>query len=378
MLKKNFLRNFIIVCLLWLIASGVSLYLSHQQIGQGIKIQIQNYLSLWEDEFYQEQIQSSNKKLQEKIIKQIYWLDSSIVKVSLESDSSCDLQDVFPLRFGIVQMENLYVCYNSQSRWGRAIVSPLFLAVSFIAMVILILMYATSLFYQWQIDKKNLVLQGQKDLIDLSKRVAHDIRSPMSVLNMVSMKLKNQDPEVSELVGQVNTRIQAIAADLLEDVNQRTLEKNAEKKSLQESQVLSVLKEIELKFDLAISYHNFSKRNEWSFRLENQNLLRILSNILTNACESLDKKEKIVGVSISEKDNFFQFEIIDNGCGIEENKLARLWEEGPKDNSKKPKKSHGMALPHARQYLESYDGSISMVSTAGEGTRVIIRVPKND
>lgn len=37
-----------------------------------------------------------------------------------------------------------------------------------------------------------------------------------------------------------------------------------------------------------------------------------------------------------------------------------------------------MALPHARQYLESYDGSISMVSTAGEGTRVIIKVPKND
>lgn len=72
-------------------------------------------------------------------------------------------------------------------------------------------------------------MQGQKDLIDLSKRVAHDIRSPMSVLNMVSMKLKNQDPEVSELVGQVNTRIQAIAADLLEDVNQRTLEKTQRK-----------------------------------------------------------------------------------------------------------------------------------------------------
>lgn len=66
MLKKNFLRNFIIVCLLWLIASGVSLYLSHQQIGQGIKIQIQSYLSLWEDEFYQEQIQSSNKKAPRK------------------------------------------------------------------------------------------------------------------------------------------------------------------------------------------------------------------------------------------------------------------------------------------------------------------------
>lgn len=378
MSKKNFLRNFLIVCSLWLLASGVSLYVSYQQIGQNTKSQIQNYLSLWEDEFYQEKIQSSEKKLQEKIIRQIYWLDSSVVTVSLDSNLSCELKDIFPLRFGVVQIESLYVCYNSKNRWGQAIVSPLFLMVSFIAFVILILMYVAGLFYQWQIDKKNLVLQGQKDLVDLSKRVAHDIRSPMSVLNMISMKLKQQDPEVSELVGQVNARIQSIASELLEDVNQRKVTNGNEKNSLMESQVLSVIKESELKFSLTPSYHNFSKQTDWQLNADSQNLLRILSNLLNNACESLDKPEKMVGVSLSKKENFLQFEIIDNGCGIEENKISSLWIEGPKDNLKKPKKSHGVALPQARQYIESLGGSIHIVSIAGEGTRVHIKVPMLD
>ena len=375
--KKILLRNLVILCILLLIVAGMGLYLSHQQIRQNTRTQIQNYLSLWEDEFYQEQIQSSEKKLQDKIIQQIYWLDSSVTGVSLQKDLGCQLQDTFPLRFGVVQMESLYVCYDPQTRWTQALGSPLFLSVSFIAFVILILMYIASLFYQWQLDKKTLVLKAQQDLVNLSKRVAHDIRSPMSVLNMISMKLKNQDPEVSELVGQVNTRIQSIASELLEDASAHTLEKSIGKKSLTESQVLSVLKEIELRFGYTVSYHNFSKKEEWSLAAEHQNMLRILSNILTNACESLDKTEKMVGVSVSLKDAFVHFEIVDNGCGIKENKIANLWQEGPKDNFQKPKKSHGMGLPQAKQYIEAQGGSIQIFSVVGEGTRVVLRVPKH-
>lgn len=369
----KYTRSLLIVVVLFLLIAAGALQMSFLEISNKSREQIQNYLSLWEDEIYQEQIKSSDKKLQNKIIQQIYWLDSSIQEVSLKSVPQCRNQEVFPLRFGVVQMESLYVCFSAQDRWVQALISPLFLTILFITFVVLTLMYVATIFYQWQIEKKNLLIQGQQNLVDLSKRVAHDIRSPMSVLNIVSVKLKGELPELADLISQVNQRIQTIASELLKETTAKTTAlQHLKNPSLQEAELMGVLKEVEVNFDLQVAYHNYSKKTEWDISMSPQSFLSILSNILNNACESLDKPQKVVGVTVSERQGRLEVQIIDNGCGIESDKINQLWSEGPKENPHRSKSSHGIALPQAKKQLEAAGGSIEIISRPSEGTRVTL------
>jgi signal transduction histidine kinase len=79
-------------------------------------------------------------------------------------------------------------------------------------------------------------------------------------------------------------------------------------------------------------------------------------------------------ISTREREGFIEVEFRDNGCGISEENLARLFE--PLFTTKA--RGIGLGLPLSKKAIEAHSGSIEVESEVEKGTTFRIRLPKVD
>lgn len=106
-------------------------------------------------------------------------------------------------------------------------------------------------------------------------------------------------------------------------------------------------------------------------------LITILGNLLENAFEALsksEKDEKFVYLKIKEQDKYIEVSIEDNGNGISEENLNKIFEKGytTKGNSK------GVGLDLVNKVVRSLNGQIKVKSEIGVGTCFNIIIPEED
>lgn len=103
-------------------------------------------------------------------------------------------------------------------------------------------------------------------------------------------------------------------------------------------------------------------------------LNRILSNLILNAVEAATGRDTQVTISAkTTPDEFVQITVQDNGCGIDANKLASVFEEGY--TTKASQGNKGLGLPAVKQVLETYNGTVRVQSWPDKGTQFVVRIP---
>jgi len=102
---------------------------------------------------------------------------------------------------------------------------------------------------------------------------------------------------------------------------------------------------------------------------------------LNNAVEAMvDKKDKEISVKIALiTDNKLEIRVTDNGCGIDKIAMNRLFEFGFSGKDKTRWYGTGLGLYSAKNYIENHlNGLLTIESTLGEGTTVVIKLPYTD
>lgn len=123
----------------------------------------------------------------------------------------------------------------------------------------------------------------------------------------------------------------------------------------------------------------FYNTNGFRFRVEVDTLWieLMLKNLLVNAYESIlpDQKGVVsVGVEMDRENIYIHVE--DNGPGIPENILPRIFELG---YTTKPRdRMRGIGLYHCQQIAQAHHGDLTVKSTPGEGTCFTFRLPRTD
>lgn len=102
-------------------------------------------------------------------------------------------------------------------------------------------------------------------------------------------------------------------------------------------------------------------------------LKSVLSNMINNAYEAIDSEKKQIKVNISLKDGLIKIRIKDNGNGIPEEVKNSLFNRGVTFGKAG---GTGYGLFHARSYIESWDGNVSVESTSEKGTTFSIEIPQ--
>jgi len=99
-------------------------------------------------------------------------------------------------------------------------------------------------------------------------------------------------------------------------------------------------------------------------------LTKAIRFILQNAIEAVDcVNEKEILIKLSEHPKEIQLEIIDNGIGIEEENILKVFD--PYYSTKK-NNSHGLGLFYAKKIIKHHDGQISI--TSSNDIRTIVKI----
>jgi len=107
-------------------------------------------------------------------------------------------------------------------------------------------------------------------------------------------------------------------------------------------------------------------------------LEQILSNLLTNAIRYNDKKQGLIQVRFSEDDQFYYFEVEDNGMGIAPEYHEKIFDNNftLKVSDRFDKKGSGIGLSTVKELVKAIKGKISVESAPGKFTTFRISLPR--
>jgi len=206
----------------------------------------------------------------------------------------------------------------------------------------------------------------------LIRILAHEIRNPLNNITLAVDQLKtpNDDAEIQNyLVGIVQrncTRINKIITELLDLT--KPLELKFEKHSLQDILDESLL----LATDRINLQHIRVEKNypdsPIELEVDKSKLIIAFTNLVINAIEAMETNKGELGVSIVALPTAYSVSIRDNGKGIPDEFLPKLFE--PFFTSKK----NGMGLGLAACYsiIESHKGTINVETKLDRGSNFII------
>ena len=106
-------------------------------------------------------------------------------------------------------------------------------------------------------------------------------------------------------------------------------------------------------------------------------IIQLISNFIKNSYEAIEEKdmnEGLIKISSYIKDNNFFLELYDNGIGIKENNLNKLFEFGY-STKKENGSGSGFGLHSCKNIVEKYGGTIFVESTYELYTKFIISIP---
>ena len=221
-------------------------------------------------------------------------------------------------------------------------------------------------------------LNASRELTSIANQVAHDIRSPLSVLAQSIDQNRNDGSVTAHLAIQ---RIEKIAADLLERRWQNVERPRATKAITNIAEVEKAIGEMILEKRALIdnviqkpiqlvSEMKFSNPHE-CIGMSVDNLCRMLSNLINNSIEAIESAGRIKLSAYEIPSTGLRLVVQDDGAGMTTDQVKRLETEGFTTKAA----GNGLGLKSAREMAASVGGSIVILSRPGEGCIVTVQLP---
>jgi PAS domain S-box-containing protein len=216
-------------------------------------------------------------------------------------------------------------------------------------------------------EKVTMLLEKLNVTGRLVRMMAHELRNPLNNIMLSAEQLDEQldspDSRVClEIINRNSRRIGDLITELLNSSRRDPV--SVEKRSLQEilEDTLEAaidrinLRQIQLKRD-------YLAEPAW-IMADNEKLKIAFLNIIINAIEAMPEKEGQLIVTLKQKDKHYVVSIEDNGCGISDEDISKVFE--PYFTSKQ--NGMGLGLASTFSILQSHNASYDVRSTLNQGT----------
>jgi two-component system, NtrC family, sensor histidine kinase PilS len=225
--------------------------------------------------------------------------------------------------------------------------------------------------------QKELVLKDKLAAIgQLAGGIAHEIRNPLASISgsveMLKESTSDLNPENAKLFSIIIKeidRLNLLITDFLSFVR-------PEVKRTDEVSVKSLIEDIItlIKFDKKLSENVDFEMNlvDVKIKCDKSKLTQSFINIITNALQALKGRENPKFIcNISSEGYFVSIEFTDNGLGMSESTVQRIFE--PFYTTKDKGTGLGLAITH--RIIEGHGGVIKVISKEKKGTTFFIRLP---
>ncbi|KAA3648369.1 MAG: GAF domain-containing protein [Chloroflexi bacterium] len=217
----------------------------------------------------------------------------------------------------------------------------------------------------------------------LAAGLAHEINNPLTAIIANTQLLQRQkirNAEVKEaidLIGTAGARASQVVRNLLDLSRQESYEykegglnETIEKAmALLKHEIVSRHVQIEFEADETLEPINMSE----------DHLVSVWLNLIINALDALSgrdvdaSEEAKIWIRTQQRKNEILVTVADNGTGIPENQLSRIF--NPFFTTKDPGEGTGLGLPVCHRIIKQHGGNIMVDSDIGTGTKFTINLP---
>jgi signal transduction histidine kinase len=206
----------------------------------------------------------------------------------------------------------------------------------------------------------------------ISRTIAHEVRNPLTNINLAVEQLKGdlegQEDHIMmlDMISRNSTRINQLISDLLNSTRTNLLVyDNRDVNELLEESLEFAADRIELKNIKVIKQYTHEK---CIVSVDVQKIRIALLNIIVNAVEAMEEDKGELTLKTVKEDGRCVVYISDNGKGIDEENLSRLFE--PYYTTKE--NGTGLGLTNTQNIILSHKASILVESEVGKGTMFMI------
>jgi PAS domain S-box-containing protein len=208
----------------------------------------------------------------------------------------------------------------------------------------------------------------------LVRTLAHEVRNPINNINLACEHLRTTDAsEENELYFDIiyrnSNRINELIKELLNSSKPAEMQ-------LKDSILQSVIDEIIIAARDRINLKNIVLQVDYPSEIINvycdfEKMVIALLNILINAVEAVEENTGRIFIRIKKDREHAIIEISDNGSGIDEENIPRLFE--PYYTSKR--NGIGLGLASTLNIIQAHNGSIEVTSEINKSTNFTVTLP---
>ena len=215
---------------------------------------------------------------------------------------------------------------------------------------------------------------------EMAKQVAHEIKNPLTPMKLsVQQLLRTYDPQDERSL----EKLQKVANSIVEQIDALTRIANefsnfAKMPRPNESTVdikevvrnviavFSSEERVEIQLDVC--------DEDTEIKGDKDQLMRIMNNLIKNSIQAIpQEKTGRINVGIRRESDLVKITVSDNGVGIPEEKIGKIFV--PYFTTKST--GTGLGLAMVKQIVENHGGTIDFESKVGEGTTFYIELPQN-
>lgn len=226
----------------------------------------------------------------------------------------------------------------------------------------------------------------QKMFSEVSTQVAHDIRSPLSVLNLTLSSLNSISQDEKMILKGAADRINDIANSLLSHKKMPNRPNNLDKFDIPKKNLISLVSLVgQMVEEKKIQYKDFFEQgnifnfehDEFEIYVEgfSSEISRILSNLINNSVEALEPRGGQLVVRVFAEKDYGVIVVFDNGKGIPAHILNKLGAEPVTFGKAIHESGTGLGVFYAKKMITEMGGSIKINSRENFFTSIEVRIP---
>ena len=211
--------------------------------------------------------------------------------------------------------------------------------------------------------------------------VSHEIKTPLAVIKNYAKALKDENLDEEQRKKYL---------DVLVSASQKlsTLVTNILKLNKLEHQVImpqkeninigELLRENILQFEELFEKKNINLNcniDDVELLIESSNLEIIYNNLISNAIKFTDENGEI-NISLKDSEDYVEFIVQDNGCGISKEVGFRIFEKFYQADSSHSSEGNGLGLALVKRVIDIIGGEIKVESEEGTGSRFAVKLKK--
>ena len=211
---------------------------------------------------------------------------------------------------------------------------------------------------------------------EMAKQVAHEIKNPLTPMRLTVQNFQRKfNPNDENIYLKVDEYSKTLIQQIDTMSSIASAFSNFAKMPAQQNEMLNVVEVVKLALDIFNEkYIVFNAEEEVVIaKFDRTQLIRVVTNLVKNGIQSIpENRVPKINVSVRVIENMVEIKITDNGTGISEKNIGKIFE--PKFTTKTS--GMGLGLAMVKNIVETYKGTITFVSQKNIGTIFKVVFPK--